>query len=115
VEAGRGQLTATEETVLLNGAIAYMDVVRYQDSVKFEQENVQLLQQLRDTVQTRMMLGELSRTDLAQTEGRLNGAISDLTQLQNQLAASRATFERVIGRPAESLEETLALPILPET
>jgi outer membrane protein len=114
VEAGRGQLLATEETVLLNAVTAYMDVIRYQDAVKYQQDSVQILQQLRDNVQQRITLGELSRTDFAQTEGRLSGAMSDLTQSQNQLAASHAAFEHVIGRPAESLEESPVLPVLPE-
>lgn len=47
VEAGREQLLATEVSVLLNAATAYLDVVRYQDEVKIEQDNVQALQNLR--------------------------------------------------------------------
>lgn len=114
VESGRGQLLATEESVLLNAATAYFDVVRYQDTVKLEQDNVQALQTLRDTVSTRVMLGDLSRTDLAQTEGRLQSAMEQVQLAQSQLAGARATFERYVGRPAESLEAQTVFPVVPE-
>jgi outer membrane protein len=113
VQAGRGQLTATEETVLLNAVTAYMDVVRNQDVVELEQNYGQALRGLRQAVADRFRIGELSRTDVAQTEARLSGALADLTNSQSQLAASRATFERVIGRPPESLEQAPAFPIVP--
>ncbi|HEX5281162.1 MAG TPA: TolC family outer membrane protein [Micropepsaceae bacterium] len=114
VESGRGQLVATEESVLLNAATAYFDVVRYQDTVKLEQDNVQALQILRDTVSTRVMLGDLSRTDQAQTEGRLQSAMEQVQLAQSQLAGARATFERYVGRPAESLEAQTVFPVVPE-
>jgi len=115
VEAGRAQLTYTEESVLVTAATAYMDVVRYEQTVKLEQDEIQELQHLRDTVANRVMLGDLSRTDLAQTEGRLNGAMSDLAIAQGQLATSRSTFEHVVGRPAESLDEQSVFPVVPES
>ena len=114
VEAGRGQLGAAEESVLLNAATAYLDVVRYQDELKIEQDGVQTLQNLRDTVANRVMLGELSRTDLAQTEGRLQSTMEQVELVQSQLAGARATFEQYVGRPPESLEAQTVFPVVPE-
>lgn len=115
VESGREQLAATEVSVLLNAATAYLDVVRYQDEVKIEQDNVQALQNLRDVVSTRVMVGELSRTDLAQSEGRLQSAMEQVQLAQSQLAGARATFEQYVGRPAESLEAQTIFPVVPES
>ena len=114
VEAGRGQLLATEESVLLSAATAYLDVVRYQDEVKIQQDGIQALQTLRDTVTARVMLGDLSRTDLAQTEGRLQSAMEQLELARNLLVGARATFEQYVGRPAESLEALTVFPVVPE-
>jgi outer membrane protein len=103
VEASREQLRATEEQVLLDAATAYMDVLRYQRIVQLEQTAVRDLQDLRNTVQTRVNVGELSRTELGQTEGRLYNLMDNLTAAQTQLASAEAAFEHSVGRPAEGL------------
>jgi outer membrane protein len=61
------------------------------------------LQHLRDMVRTRVDVGELSRTELGQTEGRLYNLMDNLTAAQTQLAGARAAFEHAVGRPADGL------------
>ncbi|MFL6726118.1 MAG: TolC family outer membrane protein [Sphingomicrobium sp.] len=103
VESSREQLRSTEEQVLLDGATAYLDVLRFQRIVDLEQASIEDLQKLRDMVQTRVDVGELSRTELGQTEGRMYSVMDNLTAAQTQLAGARAAFEHAIGRPAENL------------
>ena len=103
VEASREQLRATEEQVLLAAATAYLDVLRYQKIVELEQSAVSDLQRLRNAVQTRVNVGELSRTELGQTEGRIYSLMDNVTATQTQLATARAAFEHAVGRPAENL------------
>ena len=100
VQAGRGQLTATEETVLLNAVTAYMDVVRNQDVVELEQNYGQALRGLRQAVADRFRIGELSRTDVAQTEARLSGA----GQIQ---AYFNKTGVRIWPERARQIEQTV--------
>jgi outer membrane protein len=113
VEASRQQLRATEEQVLLDAATAYLDVLRFQKTVDFEQASIADLQQLHQTVQTRVNVGELSRTELGQTEGRLYSLMENLAATQTQLASARATFEHAVGRPAENLVDP-PFPVVPD-
>jgi outer membrane protein len=113
VEASREQLRATEEQVLLDAATAYMDVLRFQRIVKLEQAAVHDLQDLRNTVQTRVTVGELSRTELGQTEGRLYSLMDNLTAAQTQLATAEAAFEHAVGRPPDELVNP-PFPVVPE-
>lgn len=115
VRAGVAQLALTEEGVLLDGVTAYMNVVRDEATLGFRQNNVAVLQKQLDATQEQFKVGELTRTDVAQSQARLAGAQSDLANAQGQLAVSLSNFEHVIGRPAETLESTPAVPKLPTT
>src|SRR6202012_4685117 len=57
--------------------------------------------------------GELTRPDLQQAEARLSQGRAAIFAVEASLAASRANFEHVIGRPAETLEDQPAMPSLP--
>jgi len=113
VRVARAQLTASEQTVLLNAATAYMNVVRDTSIVKLREHNVAVLRRQRDSTQLEFKAGSLTRTDVAQSEARLAVAQSDLTTAHGQLAISRADFMQSIGRPAETLETNPALPKVP--
>jgi outer membrane protein len=113
VRAGRAQLTATEQSVLLDAVTAYMNVVRDEATVNLRQNNVDVLKKQRAETQERFNVGELTRTDVSQSQARLAGAQSELIVAQGQLAADRAVFAQVIGRPSEELEDFPALPQLP--
>jgi outer membrane protein len=115
VRAGRAQLTAAEQTVLLGAATAYMNVVRDGAIADLRRHNVEVLRKQRDSVQLEFKAGSLTRTDVAQSEARLANAQSDLTTALGQLATSRADFFQAIGRPAEALEANPDLPKTPAT
>lgn len=110
VRAGRAELQATEQTVLLAAVTAYMDVVRDTAIVDLRRHNVEVLRRQKESTALEFKAGSLTRTDVAQAEARLAGAQAALTTAEGQLAISRATFGQVIGRPAESLEEQPASP-----
>ena len=110
VRAGRAQLTAVEEAVLLEAATAYFDVVQDEANLDFRRQNVQLLQDQLAAVRARFMAGDLTDTDVQQVTARLAGAQADVTQTEAKLSASRAAFERAIGRPAETLQTEPKLP-----
>lgn len=115
VRAGRAELTATEQTVILTAATAYMNVVRDTAIVDLRQHNVEVLKRQRDSTQLEFKAGSLTRTDVAQSDARLATARSDLTTAQGQLATSRADFVQAIGRQAETLQSDPGLPKLPAT
>jgi len=115
VRAGRAQLSNAEESILLDAVTAYMDVVRDAKTVKLKQNNVAGLQKVLDGTEEQAKVKEVTLTDVAQARARLAGAQADLTTTQGQFQVSRSSFEHVIGRPAETLEERPPMPKLPTT
>lgn len=105
VRAARAELTATEQTVLLAAATAYVDVVRDRAIVQLRRHNVDVLRRQRDQTALEFKAGSVTRTDVAQSDARLAGAQAALTAAEGQFAISRAAFDRVVGRPAETLEQ----------
>jgi outer membrane protein len=110
VRAGRAQLLAAEQTVLLSAATSYMDVVRDTAIVTLRQHNVDVLRKQLSSTQAEFSAGSLTRTDVAQSQARLAVAVSDLTAARSQLQTSRANFVQAIGREAETLEQEPGLP-----
>jgi len=103
----------TEENVLLNGATAYMNVLRDTAILDLRKNNIIVLQeQLRQTVD-RFKVGEVTRTDVAQAESSLATARSDYFAAQANLETSIATYRQVIGveptrlEPARTIESLL--------
>jgi len=115
VRAGQAQLLNTEQSVLLDAVTAYMDVVRDMSNLDYRRNNVQVLEDQLAAGNTQLNAGAITQTDVQQTQARLAVARAGVSTAEGQLAASRARFERVIGRPAEALEPMPALPDLPAT
>lgn len=115
VHSGRAQLASTEQSVLLAAVTAYMDVVRDTADMEYNRENVATLQAELKDVQTELAAGAVTRTDAFEAEGRLARARADEALASNHLAASRAAFEDVIGRPAGTLQTATALPRVPSS
>jgi TolC family type I secretion outer membrane protein len=115
VRSAQAQLTTAEQAVLLDGVTAYMDVVRDTTNLEYRRSNVQVLENQLNATNIQLNAGAITQTDVQQTQARLANARAGLSVSEGQLAASRARFERVIGRPAESLEAMPQLPNLPGT
>jgi outer membrane protein len=97
VQSGRAQLTDTEQTVLLNAVTAYMNVVRDTSVLELNRNNEKVLQRQLEATQARFDVGELTRTDVAQSQASLQGAIAARIQSEGQLTASQAIYRQVVG------------------
>jgi len=115
VLAARQTLRQTEQTVLQGTVRAYMDVLRDQAVVDLNAANLQRLRRQLEATRDRFEVGEVTRTDVAQAEARVSGAISSLVAAQGVLESSRATFRRVIGLEPVNLSRVPALGPLPES
>jgi len=113
VDAGRAQLVSTEQAVLLDAVTAYVDVVRDQAVLELTTNNVEVLTRQLRASQDRFRVGEITRTDVAQSEARLAGAVSTRIKAEGDLAASRARYTSVIGRSPENVVAPKELPQLP--
>ncbi|HLJ22179.1 MAG TPA: TolC family outer membrane protein, partial [Stellaceae bacterium] len=97
VFGAREELRNTEQNTLLDGATAYMDVLRDTAILDLDRNNVEVLkEQLRET-RDRFTVGEVTRTDVAQAEASLASAQATALQAEATLQASVATYRQVIG------------------
>lgn len=105
VRAGREILRNVEQVVLLDAVTSFMDVVRDQAIVRLRENNVKVLSEELKATQDRFAVGEVTRTDVAQSEARRAGAVSALDLARANLKTSRAAYERTIGSTPEGLVE----------
>ncbi len=113
VKAARADLKSSEQEILLRAITAYMNVVRDQSVVELSKGNVEVLEKQLQASKSRFSVGEVTRTDVAQSEARLSRAKTDLTQAKGSLETARANFERIIGYKPEKLAVPEQFPTIP--
>ena len=103
VLASRATLRVAEQTILLNAATAYMNLLRDTAILDLQRRNVEVLQeQLRQT-RDRFNVGEVTRTDVAQSESSLAAGRSQVLLAEANYTASVATYRQVIGNEPSKL------------
>jgi outer membrane protein len=113
VEGGRATLRGTESDLFSSVVGAYMDVIRDEAIVGLNTQNVRVLDVNLQASRDRFQVGDLTRTDVAQSEARLALARSQLQSAESQLISSRESYIRLVGTPAGTLETPPTLPHLP--
>jgi outer membrane protein len=114
VSAGRANLRGTESDVFTQTVTAYVNVQRDESVVRLNQQNVHVLEVNLQATRDRFEVGDLTRTDVAQSEARLALAQSQLRNAEAQLIGSRETYIRVVGTPPGVLAPPPDLPNLPD-
>jgi outer membrane protein len=115
VLAGRAALRATEGDIFTEAVGAYMDVIRDRSIVTLNQNQVRVLETNLQASRDRFEVGDLTRTDVAQSEARLALARSALATAEGRLESSEENYRRVIGELPDELEPPPPLPPLPAT
>ena len=115
VEAGRATLRGTEANVFTNVVAAYMNVIRDEAVVSLNQQNVNVLNTNLQASRDRFQVGDLTRTDVAQSEARLALANAQLQSAEAQLIGSRENYVALVGSPPGTLVTPPALPNLPDS
>lgn len=103
VEGARHGLRATEQDVLLGAVDAYLSVRRDEEVLRLRHEHVAGLERQLAGTRRRLEVGEVSRTDVAQTQTRLSGARAAAARAEADLETSRARYELIVGKAAETL------------
>lgn len=114
VLAGQADLYATEGSVFTEVVAAYMDVIRDNSIVELNRNQVKVLDTNLQASRDRFEVGDLTRTDVAQSEARLSDARSRLTVAEGNLTGSRENYRRLVGSLPGPLEPPPPLPALPE-
>jgi outer membrane protein len=111
--AGRETLRGTEANVLQQVIQAYADVLRDQEGVTIRENNLAALQGILDETNARANVGDLTRTDVAQSQGYVFQASVDLANAKAQLEVSRANYAAVVGQRPGTLDPLPPLPNAP--
>lgn len=97
-------LYAVEQNVLLAAATAYLDVVRDEAIVKLQQNNEKLLKKQLDETIARYDVGEVTKTDVAQSRASYAQARSELVLAEGNLAVSKANYLDIVGSEAQDVQ-----------
>lgn len=115
VEAGQEDLRATESGIFSQVVAAYMDVIRDSAIVGLNRNNVEVLEVNLKATSDRFDIGDVTRTDVAQSNSRLALARGDLRTAQANLVSSRERYIQVVGKAPADLQPPPPLPGLPAT
>ena len=89
------KLKKTEQQTILDTTSAYFDLIFKSKNEKFNLSNLNLFERQVDSDNARVQKGEITLTDLAQSESSLAGAKADLIKAKTELLSSKTNFERV--------------------
>lgn len=115
IQAQRAALADTEQTTLLSAVTSYADLVQNIGIADARRNNVRVLVQQLDATRERFRVGELTITDVSQSEARLEAAKADLVAAETNVRISEAAFQRTIGKRPGKLGEIPLIGGLPSS
>ena len=113
----QAKLLKTEQEILYQAIEAYSGLIFAEEKLKINQDNVNLLERQVETDQARLERGQITLSDLSQSESSLAGAQAKFLQAQNETVTAKLNYEKIIGPIADinSLDKesdlNFALPV----
>ncbi len=113
IELAKAKLLKKEQEILYKSIEAYTGLISANEKLKINRSNVNLLDRQVETDRIRLERGNISLSDVAQSESSLAGAQAKLIQAENDFLTSKLNYENVIGiiNDAESLDKSSILII----
>ena len=108
IELAKAKLLKKEQEILYKSIEAYTGLISANEKLKINRSNVDLLDRQVETDKIRLERGNISLSDVAQSESSLAGAQAKLIQAENDFLTSKLNYENVIGtiNDAESLDKS---------
>jgi len=91
------KLLKKEQEVLLKAIEAYSGLILANEKLKINQSNLNLLERQVEANRARLERGQVTLSDLAQSESSLAGAQANFIKSQNEIISSKLNYENVIG------------------
>jgi outer membrane protein len=113
IAAGRADLKQVEALVLFNAVTAYVDVLQNQEFVRLANTDVERLGETLRATRDRFEVGEVTRTDVSQSESRLAASRSTVEAAEGELEIARQAYRVAVGVLPQNLEPAPPLPQLP--
>ncbi len=115
VQAGQANLRGVESDLFTAVVASYVDVLRDEAIVGLNRNQVKVLMTNLEATKDRFEVGDLTRTDVAQSEARLATAQSQMESAEAQLISSRERYVQLVGTPPVDLQQPPILPNLPSS
>ena len=108
IELAKVKLLKKEQEILYKSIEAYTGLISANEKLKINRSNVNLLDRQVETDRIRLERGNISLSDVAQSESSLAGAQAKLIQAENDFLTSKLNYENVIGiiNDAETLDKS---------
>ena len=98
----QAKLLKTEQEILYQAIEAYTGLIFAEEKLKINQDNVNLLERQVETDQARLERGQITLSDLSQSESSLAGAQAKFLQAQNETVTAKLNYEKIIGPIADT-------------
>ena len=97
MDLAKAKILKVEQEILYKAVEAYTGLIFTNKKLKINQSNISLLDRQVDTDQARLERGQITISDLAQSESSLAGAKAKFIEAKNDTMTSRLVYENVIG------------------
>jgi len=91
------KLIQKEQEIFLRAIEAYTGLILAYEKLNINEENVNLLQRQFELDNARLSRGQITASDLAQSQSSLAGAQARYIEAQNNIVTSKLNYENVIG------------------
>ena len=102
INLASSKLLKKEQEVLFKAIEAYSGLILANEKLKINQSNLNLLERQVETNKARLERGQITLSDLAQSESSLAGAQANFIQSQNEIISNKLNYENVIGPIADT-------------
>ena len=106
------ELRKVEQQTILDTAKAFYDLIYKFKNEKFNLSNVNLFERQVESDSARLQKGEITLTDLAQSESSLAGANADLIKAKTEFLSSKTNFERVTREKIPNFDNLKEMVVL---
>ncbi len=97
-------LKRVEQQTIFDTSFVYFDLIFKSKNENFNSLNVNLFERQVDSDSARLQKGEITLTDLAQSESSLAGARANLIKAKTELQTSKTNFERITRESSPKIE-----------
>ncbi len=118
LELAKATLIKKEQDILYSAIEAYSNLILVREKLNINGKNLDLLKRQFENNKIRLDRGQITITDLAQSESSLAGANAQYTQSKSDLLISKLTYENIIGKisdPNQLKKNTNAIVSIPKT
>jgi len=115
VKAERAKLLATQQSIFFQVIQTYLNILTKLSELELHEGNYKLLKKTLDAAKDKFMVGEETRTSVAQAEAQLADAAAQLETTEAELDSLKATFQRLTGRMPRKVIKPSRITTLPKS